>query len=351
MKIQNMLGYKIFKETDDELLLYRIIKIKHHNENSYDITLKDLNTDEVKEVRSEELKDFVPLQPDGYLTFNVVHILDGKGGVLQDVVVTASKILNLKVGDTVPYAVCRQSVTDIFYNLLCRSEDDMIVGLAVNQEDCPSNFDFREILACDGIDKSQDVNIYRTDTLFEDVMPMIKTNMINKVLENNFNKHAKATGDSKVLFKQEDRGWCKNINLLLKENNFQSDIDQMFGITAVTFDMSEEIIKKPLPGKEGEEYDSINDDLRNWLSSVYRVNIKDISIIEYGYDVDLADFNNSRYFLIRDNTNTLYLLVYTVGSEELEIDLTNKAMEPDFTTKYALEFYNKYNQYNKDKKD
>ena len=349
MKINNMLGYKIFKETKDKIIMYRITKIKNYKDGTepLSITVKDLDTNEEKIVRIEELKDFIPLQPDGYLTFNQVHIVDG-GDILNDVVITASKILNLKIGDTVPYAVCRQSCTDIFYNLICKSENDMIVGLSVNQDDCPTNFDFQQILACDGVDKTQYVNYYRTDTL-EDVMPMIKTHGLNEVMEKNYMAHIKASKNTSAAFKKEDRGWCKDIETLMKENNFQADVDQMLGITAVGFDISESIIRKPLPGKDDMEYETVTDDLKAWLSQIFRININNISIVKYGYDIDLADFNNARYFLLRDNTKTLYLLVYTIDRDELEIDLLNKAKELDISSKYILEFYdNKYKRYNKD---
>lgn len=349
MRIGSMLGYKIFKEDKDSLKIYRITKIKKYKDGAEpsSITIKDLDTDEEKIVRLEDIKDYVPLEPDGYLTFNQVYIVDN-GEVLNDVVITASKILNLKIGDTLPYAVCRQSITDIFYNLICKNENDMIVGLAVNQDDCPTNFDFRQMLACDGVDKSQYVNYYRMDTL-EDVMPMIKTHGLNEIMEKNYMKHIKASKNSAAAFKKEDRGWCKDIETLMKENNFQSDIDQMLGITAVGFNLEECIVKKPLPGKEGEEYDSVRDDLKNWLSQIFRVNINTISIVKYGYDIDLADFKNARYFILRDNTKTLYLLVYTIDKDELEIDLINKANELDISDKYILDFYkNKYKRYNKD---
>ena len=349
MKVTNMLGYKIFKENKDDITMYRIIKIKQYHDGSEpkEITVKDLYTDEVKVVKLEELKDFIPLQPDGYITFNQVHIHD-QNEILKDVVITASKILNLKIGDNLPYAICRQSITDIFYNLICQSEENMIVGLSCNQDTCPSNFDFRQLLACDGVDKTQYVNYYRTDTL-KDVMPMIKTHGLNEVMEKNYMKHIKASGNTMAAFKNEDKGWCKDIDTLMRENNFQADIDQMLGITAVGFNLGDCIVKKPLPGKEGEEYDSIKDDLKAWLSQIFRVNINTISIVKYGYDIDLADFNNARYFLLRDNTDTLYLLVYTIDADELEIDLINKANELDISTKYILEFNkNKYKRYNKD---
>jgi hypothetical protein len=346
MKVENMLGYKIFKETDDGIEMYRIIKVKKYPQGGSPstMTVKNLDTDEEKVVRVEDMKDFVPLTPDAYLTFNKVHILNGKE-VLEDVVITASKILNLKVGDTVPYAVCRQSCTDIFYNLICKDESDMIVGLSVNQDDCPTNFDFRAILACDGVDKSQYVNYYRMDTL-EDVMPMIKTHGLNKVMESNYMKHVKAVGDTSIAFKKEDRGWCKDIDTLMKENSFQSDIDQMLGITAVNFKIEDYIIKKNLT--EDQEYETFTDDLVLWLKNLYRVNINKLNVVKYDYDIDLAEFNNARYFLLRDNTKTLYLCVYTIDNDELEIDLAEKANELDISTKFILDFYNKYNRYNKD---
>lgn len=349
MKINNMLGYKIFKETEDKLIIYRITKIKQYKDGAepYQITVKDLDTNEEKIVRIEELKGFTPLQPDGYLTFNQVHIIDN-GEVINDVVITASKILNLKIGDNVPYAICRQSCTDIFYNLICKTEDDMIVGLSINQDTCPSNFDFRQILACDGVDKSQYVNYYRTDTI-EDVLPMIKTHGMNEIMEKNYLKHIKISNNVSAMFKKEDKGWCRDIETLMEENNFQADIDQMLGITAIAFNLSDYTIKKPLPGKEDQEYETLNKDLKLWLSKLYNININNISVVKFGYDIDLADFNNARYFLIRDNTKTLYLLVYTIDQDELEIDLINEANKPDITLKFALDFYkSKYTKYNKD---
>lgn len=336
MKVENMLGYKIFKETEDGLKMYRIIRL---NGAPKTMRIKDLDSGEESVVNVEDMRDYTPLTPDGYITFNKVHILNNNE-ILHDVVITASKILNLKVGDTVPYAVCRQSCTDIFYNLLCKNESDMIVGLSVNQDDCPTNFDFREILACDGVDKSQYVNYYRMDTL-EDVIPMIKTKELNAVMNENFMKHVKATGDSKIAFKNEDRGWCKDIDILMKENNFQADIDQMLGITAVNFKIEDYIV-------EDNNNQTFTDDLIAWLRSIFRININRIGVVEYGYDVDLAEFNNARYFLLRDNTKKLYLCVYTVDKDELEIDLINKANELDISTKFILDFYNKYNRYNND---
>ena len=341
MKVENMLGYKIYKETEDGIKMYRIIRVKGAPKT---MRIKDLDTGEESVVDPNDMSDYIPLTPDAYLTFNKVFI-DNNGKRLYDVVITASKILNLKVGDTMPYAICRQSCTDIFYNLICKDESDMIVGLSVNQDTCPTNFDFRELLACDGIEKSQYVNYYRMDTL-EDVMPMIKVGDLNKVMESNFLTHVKTVGDSSIAFKNEDKGWCKDINTLMRENSFQSDIDQMLGITAVNFKLSDYIVS--FTDSNDKELETFTPEVVNWLRGIFRININKISVVEYGYDIDLADFNNARYFLLRDNTKKVYLCVYTIDNDELEFDLVNKSKELDISDKFILDFYNKYNRYNKD---
>ena len=81
----------------------------------------------------------------------------------------------------------------------------MIVGLSCNQDTCPSNFEFTALLACDGVDKTQYVNYYRTDTL-EDVMPMIKTHGMNEIMQKNYLKHIKASNNTNATFKNEDKG-------------------------------------------------------------------------------------------------------------------------------------------------
>ena len=49
----------------------------------------------------------------------------------------------------------------------------------------------------------------------------------------------------------------------------------------------------------------------------------------------------------RDTTNNkLYLCVYTEAGEYFEDDLIAKSKEMDFSTKFKIDFYNKYNKDN-----
>ena len=321
---------------------------KNPGEDHYRIKVyTDEYNNKISVISEEELSKYTPLKPSGYLTFNIVSVLDSDGKPNKDVVVTASKILNLQTGDTVPYAVCRQSITDIFYTLISNKEDHGMVGLSINQDDCPSNFDFRMMLACNSIDYSFFFNIYRTDTV-EHILSIIESKQLfelNKVLIELFTKHMKAKYKwaSVVATKYSiDNGWCKGVKTLLKVNNFQSDVDTMLNILAVDFVIKDNLIKKKIPDSEV-EYDSASSELTEWLSKIFNIDIQDTTFIEFDNDIDLATMKNTKYKLLRDNTDTVYLVVYTSTGEYLVSDLEAANQMTDFSTKFRLDFYKKYN--------
>ena len=224
LRLQNCVGYKLFKENEDNIEILRIMHVKKYKQgNPAEITVRDESTKEVKKIRVDSLKDYTPLLPDGYLTFNIVQLKDSKGKIYKDVVVTASKMLNIQIGDMFPFAICRQSITDVFYNLLCRDESDMITGLAINQNTCPSNFDFKIMLACDKIEYSENVSFYRSDIL-SDLLSFINEEKFDNVLELLYMEHVNAVKNPTLVFNSEHKGWCRKLKILLKENNFQNDI-------------------------------------------------------------------------------------------------------------------------------
>ena len=111
--------------------------------------------------------------------------------------------------------------------------------------------------------------------------------------------------------KNEHDGWCRNVKTLLKQNNFQNDLNQMLGITDLGFNIDPYLVDKPVPGKEDLTYKAAREDFKCWLSSIYKININEANFLEYDHDINLADFNNAKYFLFRDTTNNkLYLCVY-----------------------------------------
>ena len=342
MRLYNMVGYKLFKENQDGSIhmiriigMHRPCKITPKTPDPAEILIYDYKDKHKKRVRVDSLKEYSPLKPDGIMTFSIVNIMNDAGKICKDVVVTASKFFNIELKiSNVPYAVCRQNIIDIFYNLMCNHENNMLVGLSVNMDTCPSNFDFRMMFAADSIIFSQFINFYRVDSL-EDILKMVNIKKYDEVLNDLYTRHINYINRPELIFKSEHGGWCKDLNTLLTQNNFMLDVNQMLGINQVEFNVADYLkdVKK-----DDITYQIASDELRYWISSIYKVNITEIAVMIFDHDINLADFNDSKYLLIKDNTNTLYLMVYIVEGEFFEADLEEKDKELDFSSKFKLSF-------------
>lgn len=350
MRLYNMIGVKLVKYNEDESIhMLRIIgmrkpyKITEVTKDPSEIMVYDYDTKEKRKVNVSELSEYHPIEPDGIFCASVVNMFtDGK--TVNDVIVTVTKYLNIKLKITnVPFAVCRQNITDVFYNLLISDESQMIVGLAVNQNNCPTNFDYSMMFSCNQVIYSDFINFYRNDTL-EDIYPMLKMNKYDDVLRESYTRHINFVKKPQLAFKSEDGGWCRDLKTLLKENNFQSDINEMLDIAQVDFNVSDYLEEKEL--SNGSKYSAAREDFRLWLSLNYKTSIKEAIFVEYDHDINLAEYNNATYLFIRDNTGKLYFVVYTVEGKFFEADLIEKSKEMDFSTKFKMDFYNKYNNCN-----
>ena len=346
MNSKNILGFKLFKENEDNSIdMIRITKVKTSEKDEFStLTIYDYNKDDYYKIKLKDLSGYTPLEPDAVFTASIVNMTDCNDNISKDVIVTTNKYIFLKSNE-LPYAVCRQSIVDVYNEIFMTSEVNNLVGMSMNKNDVPNGFDFTVMLAADSIEEHIFINYYRNDTL-KDILDMVPITNFNKVLASLYQDHIKHKNDPNIIMSHEDDGWCDNLELLLKLNNFQSDIDQMFGITSLDFDIDPYIIYKPIPGNESESYGCLSDDICYWLSSIYKINIKEANIIEYDHDINLAEFNNSTYFMLRDKSDKLYLVVYVVEGEYLESDLEAKANEYDFTTKFKIKFYNKYKNSN-----
>lgn len=349
-KLYGMVGYKLFKENEDgSVHILRIVEVRKpykltsNTKDPAEIKVRDEETKEISKVRVDTLSEYHPLTPDGVITASVVN-MNSKDARSKDVIITGTKYLDLKVNPrTMPFCVCRQSITDIFNNLQIRQESEMLVGLAVNQNDCPTNFDYKMMFMQSDVEYFEVINFYRTDTL-DDIYPLISVKKYDEVLNNLYMDHIKAIGKPELMFTHKEHGgWCKDLKTLLTQNNFQTDLNEMLGITEVDFKVTDYCAEKTIE-REGKElkYLVLDDACRYWLSLTYSTPIKEATVLEFDHDVNLADFNDNKYFLLRDNENKLYLITYITEGEFYEDDLIEKSKEMDFTTKFKLKFYNKY---------
>lgn len=339
-KIKSMVGCKIFREVDEDTIeVYRIKKYSN-SENAVVCVDEDGN---LKYLDQADLKKYHILSADGMLMASIVKVKAENGRVFKDVIVSVSKVLEIQSGMFQPYAICRQSINDIFYNLMSQGEDDTMAGLAVNRDDCPAGFDMGMMMAADEIVKSEVVYFYRKDTL-EDIYPFLKIKDYDKVLSDLYTTHVNTVKniDPTAMMKKEHAGWCKNLKLLLEQNNFQSDINQMLGITDVTFNLEDYIVETPLPDESKGGYYTVPDDLKLWLSGAFRIAINDLTVLEYDHDINLADLNNARYFFLRDNQKKLYICVYTITGEYLQSDLEDQYNKASFIDEWRIDFVDKY---------
>ena len=336
MESKVSLGLKLFKEENGEVSMIRIIKL--YKNDSFKI--KHCDTGLVEKIGTTLMKEYTPLEPDGVFTASVVTLKTPEGNTVKDVIVTGNRYLDTKLKIS-PYVMCRQNITDIFAELFCNKPTNDLVGLSVTRDNCPVNFDMKIMLAADSIEYHQLINIYRMDTK-DDILEMLNLNKYDTVLSDLYDQHCLKSPIASM--KDEDLGWCNSLETLLTSNNFWDDINTMFGILEVDFTLSDFFNIKTTPS--GVEYSVLRDDARLWLSQLQRVNISEANVLEYDHDINLADFKNTRYLLIRDNTKKIYLVVYTGEGEFLEKDLEEKAKKLDFSTKFKINFYNKYKQIN-----
>ncbi len=341
--INTMLGYKLYKENEDgEFEVYRITSIYPKNNMvrvTADKNCKDMKYS--KKIELDHIKDeYSALAPVGLLTFSVVKVGENK-----DVVVTFSKMIDLKINGTItPVVVCRQSINDFFYTMIATQENHSQVGVSVTINDCPANIGFANMLLCDSIEYSEIVNVYYDDTI-DSVLKCIHVLEYNKVLLTLYSKHINSLDPTKqAIFKKRDycTGWCTNLKQLLTTNNFWIDVDQVLGVHNVDFEIQNYIVEKT--DESEKNYYSLTDDTLYFFSKTFDQNITNCIIIEYDYDINLGDYHNESYMMVRDKVNKLYLMVYLTDGKKFEEDIAREKEREHIADQYRLKVYNKYNQ-------
>lgn len=340
MDVTKMIGYKFFKENKEDNSI-ECIRIVNAWDFKRDKTLKviDTNSKEEKIIEVDDLKEYTPLKPVGMIMINGVTFEGSK-----DVIIAGYLLDRIENRDSRPFVVCRQNITDLYYNLIIKDESQMIAGMSMNILNIPQGFDYGFMIVSDNLLYSNTYMIYKDDTV--DIILDLFKNDIGKyddILSESYTEHCKANPEA--LFLDEHKGWCKNLLTLLKQNNFQSDLDEMMGITTVEFEIEPYLSKAKISNDSNNEYITITDELRYWLSYLYKININKVYVLEYDNDIDFDELKRSRYFVFRDSNNKLYVFVYTINGEYKEAELEEKDKELDFSTKFRINFLDKYKGY------
>lgn len=333
MNINTMLGVKFFRSIDDDdFEIVRIIRILGPEK----VKISSNKGEDRKVLFSELIKNYTALESLAIITFSIVKV-----GENNDVIVTLTRKIDIKIGESAPCVICRQSVTDFFYSIISNNIEHTQVGVSASIRTCPPNIEYSNLLLCDSIELTDIVNMYYDDTI-DSILECVRVTKFDDTLRSLYEKHIKSVGLPILITKDYHDGWTTKLELLLKSNNFWIDVDQAFNITDVDFDIENHIITKK-DGK-GKEYYSLDNNTLAFLSSTFKLNMVDSIVIEYDYDIDFGEYHNESYVLIRDKKEKLYLVVYLIQGEYLEQDLMIQKEMEHFADQYRLKIYNKYSK-------
>lgn len=343
MDLSKMIGYKFFREREDKSIeCIRITKFTQSTQGDY-IKVYDVNTKGSTFVTEDELKKkYKPLSPEGMIILSSVE-LEGN----PDVIISAFLLDRIEARDVRPFCICRQGVIDVYYNMFVKDESEMIAGLSMNILNIPAGFDYGIMVAADQVNFSNTYMIYKDDTvdgILETFAEDIKD--YDDIMGKMYVEHCKS--NPTAMFSDEDKGWCKTLSKLLHENNFQSDLDEMMGITTVDFRIEDYIKEDKISEDSKETYLTIEDELKYWLSYLYKLDINKVFVLPYDNDIDFETLKNTRYFIFRDNQNKLYVFVYTIGKEYKEAELEELDKQLDFSTKFRVNFFDKYKRFHEE---
>lgn len=331
-----MLGERYVREKDDEIIILRIIKIKNEN----DVVVKDDNGNVFPTTMNVLKTKYSLLNPDGFLSFNIVYIDGGLNGRFDDVIITLHTRKDMESESKIPTVICRQNINDLHAAQLKierQGTNKDFYGMSISRETCPEDVKFETILSCDGLVKSVPVAVYVDDT-FEDIMSVIKVKEFDKILESIFVDHVRRECNNnqssgliynKMINLPTIDGFVKTLRELLVMNNFMYDFYRTFDIIPlkdinISIDMNKT------------EDTAL---LIRVLESFLNVKFTSFQMIRFGKDINLSRLAYS-YQLIANEKEEVYLVLYT--HEPRDIDDITAEMEAKVSYKYLNACYNKY---------
>ncbi|WP_301204414.1 hypothetical protein [Bacteroides acidifaciens] len=329
---------------------WRIMRIQNANVVSCE---HNWNPNDVRKFRLSELyKNCMRLESNAILTVSRVIVgYTEKGTPINDIVVMVyDKNKNSTVQFNQPSIICRQAISDVFYQPFCKSTHNPMVGISVTPATCPAEYTMKDMAMCDQVLESMIVNLYRTDTLAS-ILRLIKPSRWNNTLEDLLTNYynnviLKSVPYDQLPDKMPDtyHGYCRNIELLLWYNNFIYDFYAMMGIQKVKFkiDYPENI------DAEKDEY-ILPQEQVELLQELYQVNMEHVFAVPFDYSLDLEAVKLNAV-LVMDSTDTLYVIGFTKSKNEYSKVIDTTAADSLHTIREklskAVDLVNKYEKSN-----
>ena len=327
-EVMSMMGVKFYRSIDeDNFEILRVINIKGSNE-----CICLMNGEKISKTPEEILSNYVKLIPDGIITFAAIEtkINQNSDKNVDDVIVMVRTMDNIENDIQYPDLICRQNIVDIFYELSHNGDETDFVGTSICRSQVPHNMPMELFTRCDKVNYIVTYNTYISDTplTFIEFMKGKRLNKFDTLLENNLGEYLKSNKLPDIGQKSV-KGYCRNLETLLKNNNFCYDYDSLYNITPIKDNLEDNLEKNEF--SNGMEYMSLNSKFTNIFSNIFKMKILKTIVVKYDHDIDLSEFDENTIFLIRDNTSSLYVVRYTIEGKylesELEIDMISQAFE------------------------
>ena len=314
-EVLSIVGSKFYKYDENENLdLLRVVGVQ----NTETIKVRYQDGTEEKVNPADVLDNYRMLTSDGIITFSLVTVDAGNGQNIDDVIICIHRKTDLDNGNSIPYAVCRQNINDIFYEYMNPNPEVIYAGCSVSIDSIPENFNYTLLTACNDVKKSYGVNVYLDDNL-DTILSMVKLKDFDRALQNLLDVHLKYCSPNKVIIPKPNKsyhGYCPNVKTLLLDNNFMYDFNTCFGITPLSIELSYT--------DETEEH--LDDRCRLALSMIFRENIANTYVIPFGHDID-KDKIGIDHMMVKTPSGKLYVIGYTKDGEFVESEESNKLME------------------------
>lgn len=287
-------GSKFFRYLEDENGVQIPDVIRIISADPIKNKIRYFDNDNKKQITTYEylIENYKMLKADGMIIFTIVSV-----GQANDVMVALKDFA--RIGDPLPYAVCRQSIHDFFGE----HNKNISVGVSVSQDTCPANIDFRSVMICEPTKDqySKSIVIYLDDTL-DDIFKFIKTTKFDNTLV-----ALKQTVEREGLFNSRDKilGYCTTLRELLELNNFMYDFRKCFNIVEVPYHIDD--------SKDVLDMDNIL-----YLEKEFKMNIMETYMIKYTKEIDLKTIK--RDYLLISSAADLYKNVYIVGYDRADGD-------------------------------
>lgn len=294
-------GTKFYRYTDDSDKPEIVRILKYQNETT--VKVRNESTKEEYKIALDELKTkYIKISISGLMVFSKVTIGNGN----DDIIVSLYRNKELDMKSTLPYCVCRQGITDIFYQMT--RTDKNFYGASVSVDTIPSGIEFDIMVACDAVyqDSIQYVAVYMNDTL-DDIIDMVNTKEFDKTLNLMYLDHVthESSKYGKVFYEtmlkcDNCEGYVRSLKGLLDSTNFMFDFYRGFEIYPLDFDL------------DGYDQQALPDNYKSILSDLICKNIDKALVIKYDHDIQFSLIKKD-YVMISDKNGVLYLITFTTS--------------------------------------